>query len=923
MAYSYVVYTGNGATTQFTVSFPYIRKEHVKVYVNYVDTAYTWVNNTTVLLASAPANGVRVEVRRLTPANAPLVDFSDGSSLVAADLDTANLQQLYLQQELDDGLKQTVSIDPTTGLPSAGGQRITNVGTPTQSADAATKGYVDGFVSQTANIANSAVTTAKLADGAVTSAKIADGTIVAADLASDVVTTAKIVDANVTTAKLADGSVTTAKLADGAVTTAKIADGTIVAGDLAADSVTTPKILDANVTTAKIADQNVTTGKVADLAITAGKLANDAVTTAKVADGAITNAKLADADLQTLANVQAGVATAVTSLTSTEVSKLSGLTATTAELNKLNGVTANTSEINKLAGLTPTTAELNQLSGKSISGTLTPGNANDIPTSVAVNNWVSGLINALGGFVAIANRNSFPTENPDPSDNAGTVVSISDAGGLIVNASGTATNAQTTAAAAVTITGFPVSLQSSTLPVGMGLQVQTTTTLNTYTYHKVIPREQDVVQLSDDLNDFFARYRTGAVNPTVNNDAGDLFYNQTTGKMLVYNGLTAAWEEVQSIGNFNINTLSSSAGTGGGSASFNGTAYRFTLSSPPLLAQQLLVSINGVVQKPNSGTAQPAEGFAVDGNDIVFSQAPASGSSFFIVTMGSTVNIGTPSDATVSTAKLVDASVTTAKIASDAVTTAKILDANVTTAKIADANVTTAKVADAAITTAKVADGAITSAKIADGTVVTADIADANITTAKIADQAVTAAKISGSGSSVGQYLISTGSGTAPSWQSAPPPIPSGTAMLFVQTSAPTGWTKSTTHNDKALRVVSGAASSGGTTAFTSVFASRTPAGSIANTTLTGTVGATTLTTTQIPSHTHTQESNTYIQHSVSGGGITEAHCTGGTTTNTGSTGGGGSHDHSLTMNAHNHTFTGTAMDFAVQYVDVIIATKD
>ena len=51
---------------------------------------------------------------------------------------------------------------------------------------------------------------------------------------------------------------------------------------------------------------------------------------------------------------------------------------------------------------------------------------------------------------------------------------------------------------------------------------------------------------------------------------------------------------------------------------------------------------------------------------------------------------------------------------------------------------------------------------------------------------------------------------------------PSGTIMLFQQTSAPTGWTKSTTHNDKALRIVSGTASSGGTTAFTSVLGSRT-----------------------------------------------------------------------------------------------------
>jgi hypothetical protein len=49
--------------------------------------------------------------------------------------------------------------------------------------------------------------------------------------------------------------------------------------------------------------------------------------------------------------------------------------------------------------------------------------------------------------------------------------------------------------------------------------------------------------------------------------------------------------------------------------------------------------------------------------------------------------------------------------------------------------------------------------------------------------------------------------------------VPPGTLMLFQQSAAPTGWTKQTTHDDKALRVVSGAAGDGGTLAFSGVFA--------------------------------------------------------------------------------------------------------
>lgn len=165
----------------------------------------------------------------------------------------------------------------------------------------------------------------------------------------------------------------------------------------------------------------------------------------------------------------------------------------------------------------------------------------------------------------------------------------------------------------------------------------------------------------------------------------------------------------------------------------------------------------------------------------------------------------------------------------------------------------------------------------------------------------------------------------------APVAFPSGTKLIFAQTSAPTGWTKDTTHNDKALRVVSGAASSGGTVDFSVALASQTPAGSVSvsgslsSTTSTGSVGATTLSTAQMPSHTHSQ--GFIANGNATAGGYTVN--TSSAANNTGAQGGGGSHDHSLSMNSHTHTFTGsgsfsgTAINLAVKYVDVIIATKN
>jgi hypothetical protein len=161
---------------------------------------------------------------------------------------------------------------------------------------------------------------------------------------------------------------------------------------------------------------------------------------------------------------------------------------------------------------------------------------------------------------------------------------------------------------------------------------------------------------------------------------------------------------------------------------------------------------------------------------------------------------------------------------------------------------------------------------------------------------------------------VLTSNGTA--WTSAAAAgFPTGTVLIFAQTAAPTGWTKNTSTGDNsALRVVTGTASTGGSVAFTTAFASQTPSGSINTSGLSA--GATTLSTAQMPSHNHTVGAANECSGSfAAGNGISP-------TPNraTSSVGGGGSHTHSVSGSA---TFTGTAINLAVQYIDVIRATKD
>lgn len=159
-------------------------------------------------------------------------------------------------------------------------------------------------------------------------------------------------------------------------------------------------------------------------------------------------------------------------------------------------------------------------------------------------------------------------------------------------------------------------------------------------------------------------------------------------------------------------------------------------------------------------------------------------------------------------------------------------------------------------------------------------------TTAFVAATAFSSA-LPGQSTNAGKFLTTDGS--AASWGDVAPAFPSGTTLAgFIQSAAPTGWTKVTTYNDCSLRIVSGTVTTGGTVNFSTAFSG-------ASTTADGTA----ISTAQMPSHAHTindaGHNHTFVDpghaHSVSDPG--HAH----TIYDPG-------HNHTVNDPGHNHTIT-------------------
>jgi len=440
-----------------------------------------------------------------------------------------------------------------------------------------------------------------------------------------------------------------------------------------------------------------------------------------------------------------------------------------------------------------------------------------------------------------------------------------------------------------------------------------------------------------------------ALNFPDNPSVGQIFSDATAGYFYEWNGYV--WQSYNASSSANIRILNDFSG------SFNGITTSFTLTSGgisiiPLSSQQLVINLGGVVQDPSND-------YSVSGSNIVFSTAPNNGLTFSGILLGSAVPISDIVDGSVFPQDLstggiwwksdykvgIGTTVPTSllDVEGDVIIAGILTASSTNTTNITSTNLTSTNINATGIVTANnVSIGAGNTTLIVQGDVRITGIL--TVGTASITFDGANNRINVGSGIT---FNGSTGIISATEFRgnganlTGVQPFPNGTLMLFQQTSAPTGWTKQTDHNNKALRCVSGAAGSGGSVTFTNAFTSRSGL---------GTVAGTTLSTTQIPSHTHvvtdpghghTGTANAVGDHAHTYGANAEDLGPGaggvGNPTGSTSTGGAGAHSHSLSINgnttgisiqnsgsggSHNHGFALT-MDFAVQYVDLIIAAKD
>lgn len=103
MANTFVEYTGDGSTTNYSFTFEYLKQADVKVTLDGVaTTAFTFANATTLSFNTAPSNGAAIRIYRDTNIATLKATFFPGSAIKAEDLNDNFTQNNFAVEEIKE-----------------------------------------------------------------------------------------------------------------------------------------------------------------------------------------------------------------------------------------------------------------------------------------------------------------------------------------------------------------------------------------------------------------------------------------------------------------------------------------------------------------------------------------------------------------------------------------------------------------------------------------------------------------------------------------------------------------------------------------------------------------------------------------------------------------------------------------------------
>lgn len=130
MAYSKITYKGDGVTTVFSIPFPYLNKDFIKVIdQGDVDNQYEFINKQTIKMKNAVKKDFNLIIQRNTDVNFLINYFQNASILEGQELDTDFIQLLQAIQEIQDVLVENgKDITDFYNDINMNGFKITNLG---------------------------------------------------------------------------------------------------------------------------------------------------------------------------------------------------------------------------------------------------------------------------------------------------------------------------------------------------------------------------------------------------------------------------------------------------------------------------------------------------------------------------------------------------------------------------------------------------------------------------------------------------------------------------------------------------------------------------------------------------------------------------------------------------------------------------